>query len=720
MLRIPENIKALFLQKNITRETVRQVKLRFYGNPVQLLLPEESLFPSEDLFPMEFEPILELGPAKISQESLAVTQNLCVSETLHFGECNAAMAEVTVADVQMDVTGKEFTLSVEVGGYELMLGIFRVDRLERQADRRMKQIVAYDRMLHFQVDVSNWYQGLVFPMTLKAFRDSLCDHVGIRQMEAALPLDGLMISKTIEPAQLSGLDVMNAICELNGCFGQINVTGRFQYVFLTATSLFPSEELFPMEDLFPAEMEGENIPHYREATYEDFLVYGIDKLIIRQEEGDVGASYGAGTNAYTIQGNFLVFGKSGEELLSIAATTYDQISGKTYRPCRITTAAMPWVEPGDGLLCHTSDDVIETYCLKRRMKGIQAMMDTFEAEGTQERKEDFGIHTQILQLEGKAAVIKRNVEEVSVRVTDLKDYTEAQFKITADQILAEVRRAQDAEAALSVRADQITASVKNLKEETEAQFRITANQISAEVKRAKEAEAALTIKADGISTSVTNLRNDTNSRFEQTAGQITAEVRRAKDAEQSIITQTSAAIALKVSKGEVTGQLNSELKITGNSIDLTTGHFTVSAKNFSVDQQGNAYFAGSITGGSTIDVGALYADNEELVLGDFKITANDQTTFASTGSQYVVLSTDVYSNGTRYGSLTLADRNGKNGTEIIGGVLTNKRVFTDYIESSGRAKAKDIYISGRQDFWDGWSLTNEIILLHNEVFGTDY
>jgi len=41
-------------------------------------------------------------------------------------------------------------------------------------------------------------------------------------------------------------------------------------------------------------------------------------------------------------------------------------------------------------------------------------------------------------LEGKTAVIKKSAEEVSVRVTDLKEYTVAQFKITADQIIVEV------------------------------------------------------------------------------------------------------------------------------------------------------------------------------------------------------------------------------------------------------------------------------------------
>jgi hypothetical protein len=264
--------------------------------------------------------------------------------------------------------------------------------------------------------------------------------------------------------------------------------------------VFPSETLFPDEELFPSEMtNAETLSYYKqsETHYEDYVVNPIDKVQIRQEEGDVGASFGPGSNCYVIQGNYLVYGKSAEELLSIAATVYVQISGKIYRPCQIVGPALPWVEVGDGIICYTTDDVIETYCLKRTLKGIQGMMDTYEAKGSIEQEQSFGLGDQIIQLEGKTAVIKKSVEEVSVRVTDLKEYTEAQFKITANQILAEVTRAQQAEASLSIKADQIAASVKDFKEETEAQFQITAGQILQKVSKG-DVSSQLSIEPDDI------------------------------------------------------------------------------------------------------------------------------------------------------------------------------------------------------------------------------
>ena len=60
----------------------------------------------------------------------------------------------------------------------------------------------------------------------------------------------------------------------------------------------------------------------------------------------------------------------------------------------------------------------------------------------------------------------------------------------------------------------------------------------------------------------------------------------------------------QVSKGDVVNQVNSELKISGNSIALTTGHFTISAKNMTLDSAGNATFSGTVKA-ATIEGGTI-------------------------------------------------------------------------------------------------------------------
>ena len=468
MLAVPEEIKKIFWQDNINEKTWRKWKLRFFDSDIQMIYPEDTLFPADDLFPVEQEPFYTIDNGQMQTESLKITESLCESDTLTYGECNAAQFEVTVADVLQDLTGKEFMVSVEVGDYEMSMGIYMVEQFTRQADRRMKKITAYDRMRKFSTDVSTWYQGLKFPMSLREFRCSLCEYVGIKQIDVNLPLDDMQVAKTIEPEQLNGLDVIQAICELNGCFGHMDKTGRLKYQFLNKSGLYPSEILMPSDELFPSDLSDsentEQIAFYKqsETTYEDYVTQTINRVQIRQEEGDIGALYPndtGGSNTYVVEGNFLVYGKSADDLATIASSVYDQISGISYRPCKIVTAGLPWVEVGDGLVCYTSDDVIETYCFKRTISGIQGMMDTFEATGSSDYEENFDIQSQITQLEGKAAVIKKNVEEVSVRVTDLKNYTEAQFKVTAEAITAEVTRAKNEEEKLSSRITQTSEAI---------------------------------------------------------------------------------------------------------------------------------------------------------------------------------------------------------------------------------------------------------------------
>ena len=539
MLKIPEEIKNLFRENNNKLSKKRDIKLRFYGEKFQMIYPDDLLFPSDDLFPIDQEPIYVIDNAQIVSESLAITESLCESDGLTFGECNAAQLEITVADVLQDLTG------LEVGGYELMLGVYIVKSFVRQADRRKKKITAYNRMEKFQVDVAEWYQSLKFPLSLKEFRTALCEYVGVEQVDVGLPLDNMPITKTIDPQQLSGIETLKAICELNGCFGRVDNTGRVKYTFLEGAGLFPDEALFPDEELFPSDLSSaentEMLTRYKQSdtTYEDYVVNSVDRVQIRQEEGDVGALYPTdygGENTYIIQGNFLAYGKNNEELTEIARTVYDIISKISYRPSKITCPGLPWVEPGDGLVCYTTDDVIETYCFKRTFSGMQGMSDVFESSGGMNLEQNFGTASKIIQLEGKAAILKKDVDEVSVRVTDLKNYTEAQFKVTAEAITSEVSRATKAEGELS-------------------------------------------------------------TKITQTADAITLEVNK------------------KVTKGEVTENLNSELKITGNKIEMTTGHFVINSKNLKVTEQGDLEASGKITaqsgriGNWTIDDNGLVGDD---------------------------------------------------------------------------------------------------------------
>lgn len=456
MIDIPDLVKQRYRKDNISSETARKLELSFFSRNIDTLYPSNDLYPANDLFPADAgSPWLTIGMDRICSESLTLTESLCSGDNIVWGSCEAAKLTLTVADVEDDIEGKEFTATLSIGDYSMAYGIYTVDSVIRQADRRKRKITAYDRMIKFDTDVSEWYQAM-YPEdstvhTVQELRDSLCDYIGVSQRFVQLPNDDLVIGKTIDPETLCGRDVLRAICEINGVFGHFDRTGALAYISLQNTGIYPSETLYPGNDLFPQSgwQSAEDLEYYKTITYEDYLVDGIDRVQIRQEEGDIGAVVGSGSNAYVVEGNFLTYGMGSADLTKLAWSVYDLIAGKAYRPAKIVSYAMPWIEAGDGIRAITTDTEIATFVLHRTMSGIQAMMDTIQSKGTKQQGQSFGISNEIIQLKGKTAVIVRSVEEVSVKLSDVEKNTTAQLKVVSDAIEAEVKRATGQEVELA-------------------------------------------------------------------------------------------------------------------------------------------------------------------------------------------------------------------------------------------------------------------------------
>ena len=471
MLDVPEIIKQRCREDNNRTETVRHLELSFFDGGIDSLYPSNDLYPAYDLYPADAGAAwLTIGMDQICAETLNLTESLSTGNNIIWRSCEAAKFVLTVADVEDEMTGREFTATLSIGDYKMAYGIYIVDSVTRlQADRRKRKITAYDRMIKFDADVSDWYHAM-YPTddathTVKELRDSLCEEIGVPQEQTALINDGLVVGKTISPESLCGRDVLKAICEINGVFGHFDRTGTLVYISLQDTGLYPSDTLYPGDDLYPQSgwAAAEELEYYRSITYEDYLIDGIDRVQVRQEEGDIGAVVGSGGNAYVVEGNFLTYGLGSADLTKLAWSIYDTIAGKTYRPAKIVSYAMPWIEVGDGVRAITTDTEIATFVLTRTMSGIQAMMDTVEAKGTKTQGQEFGIQNEIIQLKGKTTVIVRSVDEVSATVTDLEKQTAAQIKVVSDKITAEVKRATDQEVELagsiSVLAGQIEAKV---------------------------------------------------------------------------------------------------------------------------------------------------------------------------------------------------------------------------------------------------------------------
>lgn len=406
--------------------------------------------------------MLEIG-------TFALEESLCSESELKFGACEANCVKFTARNTAGNIIGKTISIEETIDGdaeNPMPYGVFKVASDVPTADRTKRQITAYDAMYDIiNTDVKSWYAGLSFPMTLKQFRNSFFAHLGIAQVETSLVNDSMAVNKTIvatqtddssvvtEESAISGKTVVTAICEINGCFGNINRNGKFEYVFLKkiVSALYPAEDLFPSDNLFPSDANTESMTgHYITFDYEDFQSKEITQLEIKTSEDNAGAIVGTAGNNYSITGNFLVSDKTGAELEQIANNLLPIMAQAAYTPIKsCTCVGNPCLTLGEPIRFNTTREIVETYLLQRTLTGVQSKRDSISAQGTQTHSAKVNsIRDTIESVERRTGKLERNADHLQSTYEDLEEQTNTKFEQTAKSISAEVDRAQKAEGQL--------------------------------------------------------------------------------------------------------------------------------------------------------------------------------------------------------------------------------------------------------------------------------
>lgn len=406
--------------------------------------------------------MLEIG-------TFALEESLCSESELKFGACEANCVKFTARNTAGNIIGRTISIEETIDGDSenpMPYGVFKVASDVPTSDRTKRQITAYDAMYDIiNTDVKSWYAGLSFPMTLKQFRDSFFAHLGIAQVETSLVNDSMTVNKTIvatqtddssavtEESAISGKTVVTAICEINGCFGNMNRDGKFEYVFLKAitSALYPAEDLFPSDNLFPSDANTESMTgHYIAFDYEDFQSKAITQLEIKTSEDNAGAIVGTAGNNYSITGNFLVSDKTGAELEQIANNLLPIMAKAEYTPIKsCTCVGNPCLTLGEPIRFNTTREIVETYLLQRTITGVQSKRDSISAQGTQTHSAKVNsIRDKIESVQRRTSKLERNADHLLSEYEDLEKNTSSKFDQTADAITAEVTRAQKAEGQL--------------------------------------------------------------------------------------------------------------------------------------------------------------------------------------------------------------------------------------------------------------------------------
>lgn len=586
--------------------------------------------------------------SNIAFESMDLEQSISDGDELKFGQTSSACFKTKIKSSEKRYKNLWFNASIGVGEHTIKLGRFKVYTDNMTSDRLYRDIVAYDSLFWIaNTDVTDWYNGLTFPISLKAFRDSLFDFLGIEQEPFAHGTDFMMIQKTIGSEKIQALMVIQKICELSATFGVINVDGKFKQVSLHTEF---DETLY-------------NNSYYQGTLhYEEYDTRPITKVTIREDPDDLGYSYGEDGNTYVIENNFLLYGANDTYLSTTSKLFYEKTKNFYYTPSELVTKGAPWREVGDFLIVETGNHSIRIPIFNRRLKGITALKDTYTARGTETYGETRSSYSeQIKKLQSRTNKLTRTLDgtksEITRVETETKEYAdsvatnavESANKSTDDK-LKKYSTTTEMNSAISQKADEITSTVSK----SQTKWIIDEEKFTVDIygygipsnDTAKDNLGInyLNMETGWIYTVITNgeifvwqpmvkcekVQEDIYSKIEQNAEKISQKVSNGDVVSE--INQSADTIELKGDRiivestkwkvNENGSQTCSDLTITGGNVNLESNTTAQTKLRVAFSNYESSIFAGNISTNSDSGTVTLYADGYMLINSNYGTGGN--------------------------------------------------------------------------------------------------
>ena len=369
---------------------------------------------------------LSLTNANIVYESVNLQESIETEDELQFKGCNASQFKVSVAGVIQDVRDQVINVTITADNTETipLFSGYVVEQTNRNGEDITTELTCYDPLYKLRnQDVTSWYNGLTFPITVKNFRDSFFTLLGLDQVvdvhseedTGDLINDSLTLTKIDSaklPKVLNAGTIMEDLCQINARYGQYGRDKKFHYRQLREImkGLYPSYETFPSPTTYPS---GENadsrydLSAYSKISYEPYTVEKITGVTIRDNEGNA-TSKGTATNVFTIADNMLASSLS--DKATACQNILNEVKVVWYIPLNLECVGYPWIECGDVLLTRTKKNIVRSYVLQRTLKGIQALFDTIESEGLQTREEYR--ESEATGVSTNRAGVKNNADEI--------------------------------------------------------------------------------------------------------------------------------------------------------------------------------------------------------------------------------------------------------------------------------------------------------------------
>lgn len=318
-------------------------------------------------------------------EEFELTESLCSEDNLRFGSVESSCIRFRVKNTFPKMMKKWLTVTITPHGAEepFTIGRYYVRKEKPSSDRSTKEITAYDGMYPIlQNTYLSWYKTAFNSSrqtTIKDFRDAFFErlaqtHPWISQEVVDLPNDSCVFKrvKKLNRRDLSGQNILKAICEINGVCGRLGRDNVFHY--------------YAFDNTVEPQVITKTLTI--SVDYEDYTTTAIDRVEFLNEKGGVYAQYGADSssanNTYVVESNFLIRGISKSIVTEFAEMMLNSITNARFTPIDAEFKGNPCYEVGDLIQFTANGSNIKSFILQRRMKGIQSLHDFYESQGKKE------------------------------------------------------------------------------------------------------------------------------------------------------------------------------------------------------------------------------------------------------------------------------------------------------------------------------------------------
>lgn len=350
---------------------------------------------------------------------------------------------------------------------ETKIGVFTCDKPEKTGSNKYK-VTAYDNVSLLDVDVTEWLNALTFPIAIKDFATALAAECELELANEPRLNKDYQIQK-FTGSGVNARDLMKMVCSASGCFCNADANGKLLFDWykkndrvIISPKKSINEKSFRLFDVVKRSLQDnahrvlisaksykyapDGIPYFaNQLTFSDFVVKAIDKVQVRQSDGDVGVVYPAdeqGTNALVIQGNQLLSTTSDAALRPYVKNLYDGLNNITYVPCsNIQTPETLEIKVGDIVTVSDGKNEFDTWITSVKHSGGKC---TFESAGNANRNTTTAVNNvkynskqRILKISAtvdgltvKAEQTAQDISGLSSQYTKLKQ-TFDKFEVTA-------------------------------------------------------------------------------------------------------------------------------------------------------------------------------------------------------------------------------------------------------------------------------------------------